>query len=615
MLRTILVLTFVGIGVIYTLQGPFYALLLYIGNAYFRPEQWVRTDLIGKLNLSYVSSVLLLLTTLITRQRFILNGRIVLLLLILLHTFISTVFSNYPAYSWPYWIEFLKAIVITYLIIILITDTTRLRLLLLVMGLALGLEQAKQGWYYLIFPPGVNNTNALPFLGDNNGVAVGMLMLVPIMAYLARTTQHTWARRGYWFLLIGCLFRALTTYSRGGFLACGALGVVYLLRTQQKLRALVGIIAVMMIVLPALPEAFWARMHTIQTYEEDTSATGRLHYWQVAIKMANANPLGIGHNAYNAAYDKYDLSYGKYGRGRSVHSSFFGILAEAGYIGFALFAAILVGAFWSCYRVQKHAVMGSIPVELAHGAAALEASLAAFVVGGSFVPFQYNELLWHFIGITIVLQQLADQHRIAHGKRSRGRRRGGVVAHAETTDCPDPMHPPPYLPPDIREHTPVEVQEYIYALEASLAALEATLQQLLERLQRNSHTASQRPSSNLSQARRQKARPKSRGRRPSGQPRPLGQSRMLLPAEEVNVLIPVKPMLCSAYGKRSRGRRMGGVATYSATTYYSDSIHTTPTFPPDVWERTPVEAQEYIRVLEARIAELEVTVQQMSLKA
>ena len=52
----------------------------------------------------------------------------------------------------------------------------------------------------------------------------------------------------------------------------------------------------------------------------------------VAIRMANAHPLfGIGHNAYNTAYNAYDFSKGAYGSGRSVHSSFFGILAELGY--------------------------------------------------------------------------------------------------------------------------------------------------------------------------------------------------------------------------------------------------------------------------------------------
>jgi putative inorganic carbon (hco3(-)) transporter len=437
MLRTIFVFMLVGIGAIYTLHGPFYALLFYIGNAYFRPEQWVWTDLIGKLNLSYLSGAWLLLLTLITRPRFILNGRTALLLLFLLFTFISTVFSDYSAYIWPYWIEFLKTIIITYLIVVLTTDTMRFRLLLLVIVLALGLEQGKQGWYSLLLSSDSQNMNLIPFLGDNNGVAAGMVMLIPIIAYLARTTQHTWTRWGYWFLLVGCLFRAITTYSRGGFLACAALGSVYLLRTRQKLRALVGILVIIMVILPALPDAFWARMNTIQTYEEDTSATGRLHFWQVAMIMANANPLlGVGFNAYNAAYNTYDFSHGEYGRGRSVHSSFFGVLAETGYIGFALWVAVLLGAFWSCYCIQKHAVMGSIPVELAHGAAAFEASLVAFVVSGIFLPGQYGEMFFHFIGITIVLQQLADQHRIAHGKRSGGRPLGGVTAHAETTYYP-----------------------------------------------------------------------------------------------------------------------------------------------------------------------------------
>src|SRR5438132_5558498 len=144
MLRTILVLALVGIGAIYALQGPFYALLFYLGYAYFRPEQWVWTELIGKLNLSYISAAWLLLLTLISRPRFILNSRTVLLLLFLLHTFISTLVSNYSAYSWPFCIEFFNTIIITYLIVVLTIDAMRFRLLLFVIVLGLGLEQAKQ---------------------------------------------------------------------------------------------------------------------------------------------------------------------------------------------------------------------------------------------------------------------------------------------------------------------------------------------------------------------------------------------------------------------------------------------------------------------------------------
>jgi probable O-glycosylation ligase (exosortase A-associated) len=250
-------------------------------------------------------------------------------------------------------------------------------------------------------------------------------------------------------LLVGCLFRALTSYSRGAFLACAALGGVHLLRSRQKLRALAGVIVIVTVVLFVLPDAFWTRMDTIQAYEEDDSATGRLHFWEVAIAMANANPwLGVGFNAYKAAYDTYDFSHGEYGEGRSVHSSFFGVLADTGYIGIALWMAILVSALWSCYRIQKHAARESLPVELAQGAAALEASLVAYMVSGSFLPNQYGEMFWHFIGITIVLQRLADHHWVALSKDSGGRQLGGAAALAPMTHQPEPMHTT-LLAPDV----------------------------------------------------------------------------------------------------------------------------------------------------------------------
>jgi putative inorganic carbon (HCO3(-)) transporter len=414
MLRTIFVLTLIVVGAYYAVQGPFYALLFYIGNSYFRPEDWVWIELIRELKLSFLAGLLVLLMTLLHRQRFVMNGRVALLFLFLGHTFFSLLLSEYFTYSWPYWKDFCKSIVITYLMVVLVTDTARFRLILLVMAFALGLEQAKQGLFYLVFPPdwGSGNPNPVAFLGDNNGVAVGMLMLVPIIGFLAQTTQRTWVRRFYGLFLVGVLFRALTTYSRGGFLACLGMGGVYWLRSKRKLRFLLSMVVLMAIVIPALPTSYWDRIDTIQTYEEDKSSTGRLHFWQVAVRMANASPLfGVGFIAYNAAYDTYDFSQGEYETGRSVHSSFFGILAELGYVGLVLYGTILFSAFRSCQRVRKLAARNLIPADLGYGAAALEASLTAFLIGGFFIPFQYTEMLWHFIGLTIVLGHLADPYR------------------------------------------------------------------------------------------------------------------------------------------------------------------------------------------------------------
>jgi probable O-glycosylation ligase (exosortase A-associated) len=413
MLRTIFVLILAAIGAYYVLWGgTFYTLLFYIGNAYFRPEEWAWDQaLIKSLKLSFISGAALLLSSFLSRQRFVFNGRVFLLFLFLSHTFVSALMAHDFAYSWAYWTDFFKSTIVTYMIVILVTDFARLRLLLFVIVLFVGVEGAKQGWFYLISPPKWGaNPNGLPALGDNNGVAVAMLMLAPVIQLLGQTTQRKWARPVYWFLFAGVIARALTTYSRGGFLACIALGGAYLLRSRQKLRLLVGMAFLLAIILPALPEEFWNRMQTIETYEEEGSATGRLHFWRVAINMANAHPIfGIGYMSYLPAYDTYDFSEGEYGQKRAVHSSYFSVLAELGYLGAALFAAILIGALQSCRRVSKLTQHDPALSALGKSAFALQMSLIAFLCGGAFLSYAYKEIVWHFIGMTMAVDRLATQ--------------------------------------------------------------------------------------------------------------------------------------------------------------------------------------------------------------
>jgi putative inorganic carbon (hco3(-)) transporter len=237
-------------------------------------------------------------------------------------------------------------------------------------------------------------------------------MLVPLIGLLRQTTQNKWSKQFFGMMLIGCLYRALSTYSRGGFLAAIAMAGVWWLRSYRKLQGLVVLVLMLAIMVPMLPNAFWNRVGTIQTYEQeqDESALGRLHFWSTAIKMAAANPiLGVGFSSYNNAYDAYDTSGGAYGAGRSVHSSFFGVLAEIGYAGFALYIVIIFCAFHACGQVRRLAFRNEGLSDFGKSAIALEASLIAFGVGGSFVIFQYNEMLWHIIGLSIVLRRLAVQ--------------------------------------------------------------------------------------------------------------------------------------------------------------------------------------------------------------
>jgi transposase len=100
------------------------------------------------------------------------------------------------------------------------------------------------------------------------------------------------------------------------------------------------------------------------------------------------------------------------------------------------------------------------------------------------------------------------------------------------------------LPPEIWERIPPEAQAYIRALESRVAALEATVQQLREQVQQTSRTSSRPPSSDPPQALGKRPRREPTGRHPGGQPGHAGQARALVPVEEVDVVIPVKPERC-----------------------------------------------------------------------
>ena len=101
------------------------------------------------------------------------------------------------------------------------------------------------------------------------------------------------------------------------------------------------------------------------------------------------------------------------------------------------------------------------------------------------------------------------------------------------------------LSQEMWECLPAEAQAYIRALEARITALEATVQRLLERLDQDSHNSSRPPSSDPPQAMGKRTRRGPSGRKPGGQPGHPGQSRALVPLEDVATVLPVKPTHCA----------------------------------------------------------------------
>src|SRR5215472_8190665 len=113
MLRALFVCAVMAFGLLQFLRGPFYGLLFYLWIAYFRPETWVWSDFVTSLNASLIVGIGVVGWTLLSTRRFALRSGSVLMILFVLQGLVSTLLSPAFAYSWPWWFEFAKTVVIS----------------------------------------------------------------------------------------------------------------------------------------------------------------------------------------------------------------------------------------------------------------------------------------------------------------------------------------------------------------------------------------------------------------------------------------------------------------------------------------------------------------------
>lgn len=409
MLRLIFVFSIILIGAYFSLTGPFYALLFYLWNAYFRPEFWVWDfDTVAPLRLSLVIGAFLLAASIRSFARFRWSLSLFLALAFFIQSTISLLLSPHQTLIVPFWVEFLKVVLITVLITLLVSDERRYRLTLLTIALSLGFEGAKQGWTSFFRNPGGTNINPNVLLGDNNGVALGMMMLIPMFIALAQTSSTRWERFAHRFFIVGVFYRSISTYSRGGFLAAGAVSLISLARAKHKIRTIIAVGLIGYAIASVMPEAFWERMNTITapSEERDVSIESRVFYWELAQRVTDDYPFtGVGMNGFRYSFSKYSIASGGEEGQRAAHSVWFGLMADLGYPGLTIFVALMLSSIFTCEKLRRRARRRghhSIATYASH----LQTSIVVFAVGGTFLSAQYLELIWHIFGLVIALDRI-----------------------------------------------------------------------------------------------------------------------------------------------------------------------------------------------------------------
>ncbi len=312
---------------------------------------------------------------------------------------LTSTFALYVGDAWTQYIKIIKIQIVTFLTILLITDQKKIDLLIWVIVASIGFYSIKGG-IFTVMTGGVSRVYGPPggFIQENNSLALATLMVIPLMIYLYRITETRWLKLGIGGAVLLSLVSALGSQSRGALLAIIAVSGYFWISSRYKFVTGIAIVVLAVIGFMFMPESWHARMDTIQNYEQDASAMGRINAWWYAFNVANERLTGAGLNSWNLG------SFYKYAPNpldvHAAHSIYFGVLADHGWPGLFMFLTVIAMAWHNLSWVIKHAVA----TPMAHLASSIKVSLIAYMSGGAFLSLAYFDLPWHLYAISILLR-------------------------------------------------------------------------------------------------------------------------------------------------------------------------------------------------------------------
>lgn len=304
-----------------------------------------------------------------------------------------------PGMVWAKWQQVTKVFVFLLVTAALVTDKYRVQALLWVMVISLGFYGVKGGGFTLL-TAGSARVLGPPstMIEDNNHLAAGLLVTLPIMNYLRMQAAHRIVRIGLLLGMVLTLFSVVGSYSRGALLGLAAVSFVLWFRSSNKIVTGVVVVVAVLGAISIMPDEWLQRMGTIQSYNQDSSAEGRLNMWRAAWAMAMDRPLtGSG---FMGPYTAPVMAI--YAPGvvpRAVHSIWFETLGENGFPTFFVWIAISAVGVWQTFCITRES-RGVEELRWCSDLARMaQVSIVAYMVAGTFLSLCY----WDFYFTLLVI--------------------------------------------------------------------------------------------------------------------------------------------------------------------------------------------------------------------
>ncbi|MCS5709122.1 putative O-glycosylation ligase, exosortase A system-associated [Candidatus Berkiella cookevillensis] len=327
---------------------------------------------------------------------------VVALLCLIVWMNVTTYYALVPEDAFHQWKKVMKIQIFIFIALSCMQEQKRIIQLLWVITLSVAYFGIKGGIFTLM-----NGGNLLVLgprgsqIEDNNTLALALIMVVPLMIYLGRMTDKKWLK---WLLLVSTLLCGLSilgSHSRGALLAASAMLLFLVLKSQRRFYLGLFLALIIPVLVHFMPAAWFERMHTIQTYEQDASAMGRINAWYFAYNLAKDRPFkGGGFEAFRPGlFERYAPVPEDY---HDAHSIYFEILGEQGFFGLLIFLSILALAWRTCQKTQKLS-KNNPDLKWAHELVAMiQVSIIAYMVGGAFLGVAYFDLYYSLIAILIL---------------------------------------------------------------------------------------------------------------------------------------------------------------------------------------------------------------------
>jgi putative inorganic carbon (HCO3(-)) transporter len=336
----------------------------------------------------------------------------------------TTFFSGFPTQAWAKWDWASKVLMFAILIPFIFRSRVQIEAFLLVFVFAsstilfpAGVKTLLGGGgYQTLAVMGSGNTG----LAESSTMAVVCVMLIPLVLFLMRHTllfpKNTLTRALFLGIIAMALAAVVGSGARTGVIAVAVMCLIATLQSKKKVwwLAAIALAGIVMLNLDLSSTRWGERMSTIETYNADSSALGRLKVWEWTLKFVADHPLGGGFNAYLhnrivAVGSDGTVFYAPEGQigGKAFHSIYFETLGEQGFVGFAIYFAIIGLTLLKLYKLKKAWENDPGLGWLGALANAMMTSIAVFLAGGAFVGIAYQPFIFYMVSLTVALDQYA----------------------------------------------------------------------------------------------------------------------------------------------------------------------------------------------------------------